>query len=248
MSFNFSFSFWFLLKIKTSNQNIIWISSGPQQQYGDTGGQGKLHHEGQRIRARAYQVHIKIFNFNERSLKGLGHILVHRVRVLFLWSWFNSQISIGVNTLEWTYSFIRGHTASGTNWDHLGSIHVFWSQKPETEPFVVSYNLVTELRYRVSRGHAISQSDINDGWNQHFVFWAYPNNGRWFPHPYEGFIPTYGNGKPGNCYVPFDVPPHLQRATRNNSFPRERKPRNPGELRGALGLKKQLTVIDWHGV
>ena len=132
----------------------------------------------------------------------------------------------------------------------MDSFHVFNSMQEWTKPFTVSYSRVRRVRYRISKGAILSQADINDGWNKHFVFWAYPENGRWFPPPHpDGMynVPTHGNGMPGNCRVPHKVPSHLssstrlERAKRHNTAPTRQKSQ-AGDPRGAMGVKRQLTV------
>ena len=112
-------------------------------------------------------------------------------------------MSIGYNSSVQTYSVIWGlKDATGKDFQHLDSFHVFNNRQEGTEAFTVSWSMVRRLRYRISNGEGLSQTDINQGWNKHFVFWAYPHNGRWFPPPYQGFVPDLGNGMPGNCTVP----------------------------------------------
>ena len=156
-------------------------------------------------------------------------------------------MSIGYNSSVRTYSVVWGlKDATGKDFKHLDSFHVFNNRQEGTEAFTVSWSMVRRLRYRISSGEGLSQTDINQGWNKHFVFWAYPHNGRWFPPPYQGFVPALGNGMPGNCTVPPRVPSHissstrLERAKRHNTVPpRARLP--PGEG-GAMGLKRQITI------
>ena len=84
------------------------------------------------------------------------------------------QLCIGTTSTDWRHIVKWGVDASGNGWDHLTTCYVHPQQAPGSQAFTVSHHQ-PQWRWRISRGHGLSQADLSAGWQQDFVFWALPD-------------------------------------------------------------------------
>ena len=84
-----------------------------------------------------------------------------------------TQLCIGNTSTDWRHIVKWGVDASGNGWSHTACCYVFPQHQPGTQAFTVSHQ-EPHWRWRISRGNGLAQADLRAGWQQDFVFWAFP--------------------------------------------------------------------------
>jgi len=80
---------------------------------------------------------------------------------------------IGNTSVGWRHLVKWGVDASGNGWSHLNCVYVYPMPQPGTFPFTVSHK-EDHWRWKIREGNGISAQDIQNGWKQDFIFYAFP--------------------------------------------------------------------------
>jgi len=100
---------------------------------------------------------------------------------VFTFEAFNAPIPntvpmcIGNTSGDWRHIVKWGDNAAGNGWSHTGCIYVYPTPQPGTVPFTVSHQ-EGQWRWRISKGNGLQVEDIQSGWKQDFMFYAFPEN------------------------------------------------------------------------